>query len=229
MKILKVLLTAWTILIASQLSIAQVKVEFGLKVGLNYSTIDNHYGSGGISWVEKYSTFFKYHFGGYVLIKASRFAFQPEVIYSQQGQNFSYYNKGNSSIEINYINIPLILKYYLIEGLSVQAGPQIGFLTEASGDVLNTLTGEVKNQSIAGLVKSLDFSIALGAGWDLPNGLSFTARYNFGLTDISKYSGGMMPSGIIPNGGTVPIGTDEAKNRVIQLSVGYKISKKGHQ
>jgi hypothetical protein len=54
----------------------------------------------------------------------------------------------------------------------------------------------------------------VGAGWDLPFGLTIDARYNFGLSDIK----------VQPSNSTQPIAL---KNKVLQVSVGYKLIKLG--
>ena len=53
---------------------------------------------------------------------ANRFSFQPELLYSGQG----------SSVNLNYLNIPLMAKYNLTKEFSLEAGPQIGFLLSAN-------------------------------------------------------------------------------------------------
>jgi len=66
-------------------------------------------------------------------------------------------------------------------------------------------------QGASNFVKSSDISIALGAGWDLPMGLSIDARYNLGVSDNNKVSGS----------------SSNVKNQVIMVSVGYRLFKLG--
>ncbi|MGE0588137.1 MAG: outer membrane beta-barrel protein, partial [Cyclobacteriaceae bacterium] len=106
-----------------------------------------------------------------------------------------------------YINIPIILKLYLVAGLNLQAGPQFGFTT--TSEIKETIGGVSTTTDIKDeLNKKSDTSIALGAGWDLPFGLTIDARYNIGVSDFS-YSG------------------VDFKNKVIQVSLGYKLIKLG--
>ena len=103
-------------------------------------------------------------------------------------------------------------KYYVIEGLSVQAGPQIGFLMSAdasssvtSGGTTNSSSSNVKDQ-----YKDIDFGLNFGVGYKLDFGLFFDARYNLGLSDLAdKRNDG-------DNG--------KSTNRVIQISVGYSFN-----
>jgi hypothetical protein len=94
-----------------------------------------------------------------------------------------------------------MLKLYLIAGLNLQAGPQFGFLT----------TAEIDGEDVKELYKKSDVSVGLGAGWDLPFGLTIDARYNLGL---SKINDGAADSAV--------------KNQVIQVSLGYKLIKLGN-
>ena len=90
----------------------------------------------------------------------------------------------------------------MIEGLSIQAGPQIGYLASAKADVdvdgYGSGSDDYKDQT-----KSIDFSVAGGIGYDLPMGLFFDARYTTGITKVNE-------------------GDGDLKNAVVQFSVGYK-------
>jgi hypothetical protein len=86
-------------------------------------------------------------------------------------------------------------KYYVTKGLSLEAGPQIGFLLSAKND--NT---DVKNS-----FKTFDFGVNFGLGYKLENGLNFGARYNFGLSNINNLDDS----------------SSKYKNGVFQIYVGY--------
>ncbi len=171
---------------------AQAQIALGIKGGLNFAQLD----------VENISVDNKtgYHGGAFLLFKMSKIGIQPEILFSKQGTANPI-----SDFNFDYINIPVILKLYLMAGLNLQAGPQFGFLTTAElEDNLNN-TVDIKD-----LYKTTDVSVALGLGWDLPFGLTIDARYNLGLSDIDDDA-------------SVP----STKNQVIQVSVGYKLIKFG--
>lgn len=153
------------------------KINFGAKAGLNFASItgDNIVDSGPTTGI---------HFGVLAEIPLSeKFSFQPELLYSSQVLN------------LNYLNIPLMGKYYLTKGFSLEVGPQIGFLLSANND-----DNDVRNS-----FKTLDFGINFGVGYKLDNGLNFGARYNLGLSDINNINGS----------------SDKNRNGVFQFSVGY--------
>ncbi len=202
----------------SNLAFAQAKIDIGIKGGLNFASL-----STSTSIAQDYSSRTGYHLGAYVMFKFTKIAIQPEIVFSKQGQTYSIpsLNVSNGTNNFDYINIPIMIKFYLIEGLNLQAGPQFGFLASSSGNVYNTANGSYTAQSLNNFVKSSDVTLALGAGWDLPFGLNITARYNLGLSDINKYTGTTSPSNVSS------LGTAEAKNQVIQISAGLKIFRLG--
>lgn len=217
-------------LLISHYSNAQIKFDFGLKGGINLASLDNV----SSSLQTTYSNRTGYHYGIYAKIKFLKFAIQPEVIFSRQGQNFSVPNSSiqNLSSSFDYINIPVIIKFYVAGGLNLQAGPQFGFLSSAKGDLVNTVNGSIptnptitKSSDLSAFVNSSDISLTLGAGWDLPFGLNFSARYNLGLSDINEKSGIALPA--VGSTFVSSLGTNTAKNQVIQISVGYRLFKIG--
>lgn len=92
---------------------AQASVSLGIKGGLNFANVN------ATSVGAAYNSKTGYHAGAFVNIKLTKLAIQPEVIYSVQGADAA---AGN--VELGYINIPILLKLYLVGGFNLQAGPQ---------------------------------------------------------------------------------------------------------
>lgn len=67
-------------------------------------------------------------------------------------------------------------------GLRLQTGPQMGFLTAAQ------YKGAGEEATIKSSLKDTEFSWSFGASYLSRIGLGIDARYNLGLTDISKTS-----------------------------------------
>jgi hypothetical protein len=196
---------------------AQIRFDLGLKGGLNFASID-----ASSSVVKNYEGRTGYHLGAYAMVKLTKFAIQPEVLFSRQGQSFSTPTASNLDASFDYINIPIMIKFYLVAGLNLQAGPQFGFLSSAKGDLVNNTTNAVtKGQDLTSFVQTSDISLGVGAGWDFPFGLNITARYNIGLSDINKYTKSAPPAL------TSSMGTSEARNQVFQFSLGYRLFKLG--
>ncbi len=96
-------------------------------------------------------------------------------------------------------------KYYIIEGFSLEAGPQVGLLLSAKEEYdWDGDTGEV---DIKEHLKGIDFGVNFGLGYKLDNGVNFGARYNLGLSDA--------------NDNAEFLGDSTYKNNVFQFSVGY--------
>ncbi len=196
------------ILGSAQYAHSQAQFAIGIKAGPNFANIDTK-----SSASENYKSRAGFHGGAFVLIKASKIGIQPEVIFSQQGSKVKI-NSRNFESNFSYVNIPIILKLYTVAGINIQAGPQFGFVTNAETPVQDQLNpGSYKMEDVKDKMKSSDFTVALGLGWDLPFGLTVDARYNMGVSKLFK------------DAPTQP--TEDAKNQVFQLSVGYKLIKLG--
>lgn len=154
---LSALLLAGTCLIQAQ------DMKFGVKGGLNSSTLSGSEGAKSIIGI---------HVGGFAEFKVSdKFYVQPELLFSMQGAKYD-----GGTFNLNYINIPLMAKYAIAEKFNLQAGPQIGFLMSA----------KAASVDVKDMTKSLDFGINFGAGYDLSENLFLEARYNLGLAQTQK-------------------------------------------
>lgn len=201
MKRLKTVTVVLILICSSYFAMAQAQFAVGIKGGLNFANLDASKSAGA-----NYESRTGYHAGAFALIKVGAFGIQPELIFSRQGSKFQQPNTQDLEANYDYINIPVIAKFYLPLGLNLQAGPQFGFLTKAEVEQTAGNFQDVKSAS-----KNSDVSIAMGAGWDLPFGLTVDARYNLGVSKVNDTSG---TSG-------------DFKNRVFQVSVGYKLFKFG--
>ncbi|MGO3183748.1 MAG: porin family protein [Aequorivita sp.] len=205
---------------AMSVSMTQAQeVRLGAKGGVNFASIggDNTDDNEGLTG---------FHIGALVEVPVTeRFAVQPEVLYSAQGakreftQSFSDVSfKATGKTKLDYINVPIMAKYYIVDGLAVEAGPQVGFLVSANAESELDLSGvdpaiaeliedefESGDIDISDQTKGVDFGVALGASYRLYNGIFFGARYTLGLTDINDFSGTSAKN----------------QNNVFQLSAGY--------
>ena len=203
MKKLKQLFTLAVMMVIAQASFGQAQLALGLKAGLNFANVN-----ASAPPLTTFDSRTGYHVGAFLSVKLTKFAIQPEVIFSQQGSTVKI---SGTSIDSNfgYVNIPVILKYYIAGGFNLQAGPQFGFLTSATGPVYNTLTSAYASGDIKSTLKGSDISVGLGAGFDLPFKLSIDARYNLGISEVND-------------------GGSATKNQVFQFSLGYKLIKLGN-
>lgn len=179
---------------------SQAEVSIGIKGGPNFANIDTQSSIG-----ENYDNRTGFHGGAFALFKFSKIGIQPELLFSQQGSTVNF-NSQDFDANYSYINIPVILKLYTVAGINLQIGPQFGFLASKKNELIDELQKTVPG--IEDDVKNSDMSLAMGLGWDLPFGLSVDGRYNLGLSDVSD-------------------GSQEVKNQVWQVSVGFKLFRFG--
>ena len=148
--------------------------KFGLKAGLNVSTLSNTNGS-------EYGSKLGFNAGALAHIHLSpSWSLQPEVLYSGQGTKYTV-GTTEHTLGLGYINIPFQLQYNFNNGFRVQTGPQVGFLTNVSDKVNDAETGIFTSDDF----KSTDFSWTAGLGYLTYSGFGVDARYNFGISDIN--------------------------------------------
>ena len=166
--------------------------NWGAKVGFNISNITN---------CDKNKL--SLHLGAFAEKRYSDLmGASAELIYSRQG--FRGKDKDNDikyKTRVNYLNIPILAKFFVWEGLSVDVGPQFGF----------ALNAKSKSKWDGGSAKDkiedfnvFDFSIPIGVTYRVED-IFVSARYNIGLTDV-------FDAGV------------NNKNHVFQLSIGYNLS-----
>lgn len=125
----------------------------------------------------------------------------------------------DSKFNMNYVNIPVMAKFYVTKGLSLNAGLQLGFMTSAKlADV--QLLGGKSDVDIKDLCNKTDFSIPLSIAYEFTNGLSFEARYNAGVTNVFKDD--VVNAALDVVGGTKR--WDDNKNEMFIITVGYKFA-----
>ena len=155
--------------------------QFGIKAGVNFSQLSADVSGLGSGNSDSRTGFFV---GGVADIEVSeKFHVQPELLFSSEG---------GDDIPFNYINAPVIAKYYVAEGFNIQAGPQFGYLL--------SVDGETDLQGANRFVFSLDF----GVGYDINDNFFAVARYDLGLTNLVDLPG------------------IDAKQNTFQIGVGYK-------
>ena len=155
-------------------SVTTSEIAFGIKGGYTNSNF-----TGDVSGTEANSGFY---IGGLVDFHISeKFHVQPELLYSVEGAK---------DLKVNYLRIPIMAKFFVAEGFNLQAGPELAF--KAGGDDI-----------IKDSVKSMDYGLGLGVGYEMSSGLMFDARYNLGLANISDAGGSV-------------------KNTSFQIGLGYR-------
>ncbi|MEE1897136.1 porin family protein [Flavobacterium rakeshii] len=132
------------------------------------------------------------------------FSLQAEALYSGQGFESDmdgeiFGGEGKVEYQLDYINVPVLAKVYILDGLSIEAGPQFGFKVNEEIDAnANADDGDLNLDE----AEDFDFGVAAGVTFETPMGLFATGRYTQGFTDI--------------------VNNRDIKNSVFQIGVGYK-------
>jgi hypothetical protein len=158
------------------------KPIFGAKGGFNFANI------GGDETDNKMKTAF--HAGVYSEVFFDYFLMmQAELLLSYQGHGgYDPDVLGSSSLNLWYINLPIMARYNIGYNLNVHAGFQIGFLLSANSKYVD-FSGQEVNENVKDQFKGVDFGIPLGVGYDFwDRKLSATVRYIIPINNISKDS-----------------------------------------
>ncbi len=189
---------------------AQAELKFGAKAGLN---LTNLIGSGAPHGVQ-----FNYHAGVLAEYKfMNRIGIAPEILFSAQGgnQHIADYNVGEiikNAVDVkwqtNYVNVPVMLKLYLNDQLSIDLGPQFGF-NVSSKMKLDTDNVE-SSEDNKSMTKAFDFAVGAGLTYDITSNIFVQARYTMSVTSTFEEMKSTMK---------MPV---DARNGVGQISVGFK-------
>jgi len=189
----KIILTAIAVM-AFAFTNAQ-QTSFGVKGGLNLTTF-----SGGNYYDAK--SLVGFQVGGFAEIKViERLSIQPEVLFSTQGAKLDGGSFGDFDTKLNYINVPVLAKFYITKQFTVEAGPQIGFLVSAKSE-----GDDVKDS-----FKSVDTGFNFGVGYNFTENLGVGLRYTVGLSNIADYDVDNTEQYL-----------DSPKNSVLALTLAYK-------
>lgn len=159
---------------------AQGGFRLGIKGGLNLNQIQ------GVSFNDGFN--YGYHLGGFAEIDfTKKIGIQPEVLWNQSnsqmsGQFATLYpsitnpNTLNQDVVLNYLSIPILLRYNLGSMFSIVAGPQFGILTNKNQNIL---------QNGQKAFSDGDFSMVAGLQVNL-KALRLYGRYNVGMKNINQ-------------------------------------------
>lgn len=185
-------LVAWTVSALAQNTFREtgtvtIQPKFGVAVGYlagNWtSTADNKLRAGVALGVEA-----EYYAAPWIGIAAG-------VNYAMQGWKWSFQDSNDKIQKYNYINIPAVCNFYVVKGLALKTGVQVGFLLNAHYDDV-----DIKDAS-----NTVSFAIPVGLSYESGN-IILDARYNFAVTHVNKNA----------------TSVDKWRSDLIQLTIGYK-------
>jgi len=177
---------------------AQVTFKPGIRAGANFSHFtkddyqNNYYTTfytdefGNLIPVNNanradFSTKTDFYVGFYGALRLTKhYTLQPEITYSNQGSSYKGttlypYNGYNPvpvnvshKINVSYLSVAMVNKFYFNEGLNIHIGPTIDFVVDKNYPVQN----------------DVDLAFTLGAGYAFKNGLGIEARVKKGIVPV---------------------------------------------
>ena len=203
----KITIALMCMLLTAGAAMAQKQFTFGPKIGVDYTHFwgKNAYHGGQLNY--QAGLFMEYRF-------TSRFSIAPEVVFAAQGGKYEVkdYNDGDGYFDakftenVNYINIPVMFKYYVSPALSIDLGPQLGinvyskYTVESKDKHLNIKETEDQKDD----TKTIDVGVGLGLTYNIAKDVFVQGRYTLGLTEVFDKS------------------WDTGKNGNAQIAIGYR-------
>lgn len=162
----------------------QAQMKSGIRAGLNYPDLSilNPQNNNG------------FHMGTYLKISlAGVIALEPGIQYSQR-KFYINPNDNNQTVNLKYLDVPLVFRMSILPFVHVFGGPQASVLLGKRYRGLGSFdtVGNLPKQELGGVA---------GIGFKLPLGINAQASYDFGLSSL-EYNG------------------HNIKNRIVKVSIG---------
>jgi len=197
---------------------AQQQTDFGLRAGAAFA---NWYGlvfDNGQEYQRRFGFFgggyMNHHFSEVISVETGLYLSSKGFTMSGTFSDPDFTISGSVDNISTYMDVPLLLRFYVAGGFHVHGGGQLSYLlsNKIKGEI--TINGASNNEEVdtAEFIEDLDFAAVLGLGYDFPSGLNINIDFDFGVAEVLAVS---------------PYASwDEANNRVIKISLGYSFNKK---
>ena len=154
-------------------STVSAQQAIGIKGGVNIASLS---GFEGRSRISAHGGVFLHH------TINKNWCFQPELLYSGEGQR---YTSGGveRTLALSYLQLPLMIQYYPAPQVYFEAGPQFGLLLSAQ-DKVDDFEEQINAKDD---FTQAQVALGLGMGYKASEQLILYGRYNFGLTDVSRF------------------------------------------
>jgi len=192
------------------LSFAQI----GIKGGLNFARVSkaSDVNAGSRSG---------FHVGLFIAPASKKIiSSRTELIFSRQGYDYkTSANTGN--VNLDYIQLGQLMSINITKYLSLMFGAQTAYLVSANVDSSNNInTGNAYASDIMDLYNRIDYGYALGIEAHPLMGLIVGVRYNVSLAKVYKDIQSLQKPSFT---------SEDAKNNVVQLSVGWRFGTKNNK
>ncbi len=199
------------------------KIEFGLDGGW---TLSNQTGLSDSKMLNSWNLGFYFdiklkddwmlHTG--VLVKSTSGADEIPVYSLQNSELDNLYATGSIERNMNYFNVPILMKYNFKNRFYVEGGPQLGLLYKATDEFKNKVDGNelTYSKDVREEFHPLDAGIVGGVGYRILKGygMNISIRYYYGFVDVLVNDSGdaVTNQSLYFNVG-IPIGVGKALKR----------------
>lgn len=159
-------------LLSARYLTSSAQVSFGVKAGLNLSSLVN-YERLEISLGDGPKNV-GFYLGGYANIPfTKKFSFQPELQFSRRS------SQGFNLVNLDYIELPILIVYAPFRTVQFEFGSNAGILISPT------------NSLYSNYQKNFDFGLTGGVCYNLPKGFFVGIRYYHGLALVQRIDGGL--------------------------------------
>lgn len=208
----KITIALVCVLLAAGSAMAQKRFTFGPKAGVDFT----HFWGKETKSFWEFKGMFNYQAGAFFEYRFSpKFAIAPEVVFAAQGDKFNYYyevldehnnvvdtKEGTLTYNLNYINVPVIFKYYVIPSLSIDFGPQLGVNVYSKQNRKEPGGRDNGTIDYDDETKAFDIGVGLGLTYNITNDVFVQGRYTLGFSSVFEWG--------------------ENKNGNAQIAIGYR-------
>jgi len=142
----------------------QQKALFGFKAGINLGKLQTKSDQSNSSLSKS-----GFYIGTFMeFVQTEKFSIQPEINYSS--------TPNEVDDNIGYLHVPFLVKYKIVDNISLYAGPELQFLLSIS----NT---DIKDKKYKKFILGVDF----GADIEISENILLEGRYNLGLSKFIDF------------------------------------------
>ena len=182
--------------------------QIGIKAGINFAKVSK------ASEINS-SSRSGFHAGLFLAPPSKKiFSSRTEILFSRQGYDYkSSSNTGN--VNMDYIQMGQLMSINITKYFSLLFGAQTAYLISAQVDSSDNTENATENK-IMNLYNRIDYGYAVGVEIHPVAGLIIGARYNVSLAKVYKDIQSLQKPSFT---------SEDAKNNVIQISVGWRFGK----
>lgn len=152
-------------------SVSQSKISYGVKAGVNLTGFHTDNGTS--------SDRVGFNVGGVAKMDLNTtFGLQGELNVNSKGGIYVFpQSVTNPTVQLTYLNLPVLLKTHITKKFNFEIGPEFGFLVGKKAK-LDGATFEIDE------IPSFDMNVNAGLSYEFEKGIFIQSRYGYGFTQL---------------------------------------------